>query len=86
VCTTPTDYGFGDPSICLKDVQDSNTYCHHGCRDDADCPAGWTCDYSFIQSCQDANNCAGSATCEVVTHVEDDQTPPADTRGKALYM
>ncbi|HOX46378.1 MAG TPA: hypothetical protein PK668_22435 [Myxococcota bacterium] len=73
VCRTCADnaaceqagYGFGEKPICLDD-SDGNKYCHLGCRNSQDCPATWACDYSFIQGCEDASNCTGAATCEVV--------------------
>lgn len=64
-CDVP-GYGFGEKGVCLADGSDNNQYCHLGCRTNNDCPATWSCDYSFFQGCNQNAKCSATATCDMI--------------------
>ncbi len=72
-CTTPDPFGHGKPGICLKDSGNDGLYCHVACENSNECPATWQCDHTFLQSCQEVDECDPGTRCEPYLRLYDDQ-------------
>jgi len=79
-CQTP-GLGRGEPGVCLKNQKDGNTYCQPACRDTNDCPATWSCKYSYIQACDQNAPCQVQSNCKLIYKGYDDQGQVQEVNG-----